>query len=262
MARICPLFSGSTGNCTYIASHGGAILVDAGGSYKAIVAALQNIGADIGDIKAIAVTHEHTDHIKGLKTLLKNTALPLIGSAETLESLAGCDKIPSDTKLIVADDTPIEVGSFILNRFSTSHDCNGSSGYTVTLPDGQRTAVCTDLGVMTDEVRNALYGCSTVLIESNHDIDMLKRGPYPAILKLRILSDNGHLSNNACAVELSRLLKGGTTRFILGHISRNNNLPTLALAAAKATLTEVGAVRDRDYILTAAKPDNNEVTVF
>lgn len=261
MARICPLFSGSTGNCTYISSHGGAILVDVGGSYKATVNALERIGACIDDIKAVAVTHEHTDHIKGLKTFLKNTSLPLIGSNETLETLANTDKIPSDTKLIVAD-APIEVGGFEIHRFATRHDCDGSSGYTVTLPDGQRTAVCTDLGIMTDEVRNALYGCSTVLIESNHDIDMLKRGPYPAVLKLRILSDNGHLSNNACAVELPRLLQKGTTRFILGHISRNNNLPTLALSAAKATLTEAGAVRDCDYILTAAKPDGNEVTVF
>ena len=261
MARICPLFSGSTGNSTYISSHGSAILVDVGGSYKATLNALEKIGADIGGIRAVAVTHEHTDHIKGLKTLLKNTSLPLIGSKETLEILASTDKIPSDTKLIVAD-APIEIGGFEIRRFATRHDCEGSSGYTIALPDGQRTAVCTDLGVMTDEVRNALYGCSAVLIESNHDIDMLKRGPYPATLKLRILSDDGHLSNNACAVELPRLLQKGTTRFILGHISRNNNLPTLALSSAKATLTEAGAVRDSDYILTAAKPDSNEVTVF
>lgn len=261
MARIFPLFSGSTGNCTYISSRGGAILVDAGGSYKAIVTALENVGASIDDIKAVAVTHEHTDHIKGLKTLLKKTSLPLIGSAKTLETLADADKIPPTATLVVADK-PVEIGGFEIHRFATRHDCEGSSGYTIILPDGQRTAVCTDLGIMTDEVRNALCGCSAVLIESNHDVDMLKRGPYPADLKLRILSDDGHLSNNACAVELPRLLQKGTTRFILGHISQNNNLPTLALSCANATLFESGAHRDEDYIISAAKPNFNEVTVF
>ncbi len=262
MARIYPLFSGSTGNSTYISASGSSVLIDAGGSFKSIKAALENIGASLDELRAVAVTHEHSDHINGLKTLLKNTSLPLIGSAETLEALAASDKIPPKTKLIVADGTPIEVGELVVGRFATSHDCNGSSGYTVILPDGRKTAVCTDLGIMTEQVRTALYGCTAVLIESNHDIDMLKRGPYPAVLKLRILSDNGHLSNNACAVELPELLKSGTTRIILGHISRNNNLPTIALASARATLTEVGAVRDRDYILTAARPEGNEVTVF
>lgn len=262
MARIYPLFSGSTGNSTYISSSCGGILIDAGGSFKSIAEALSGIGADVSDIKAVAVTHEHTDHIKGLKTLLKKTGLPLIGSAETLQTLILEDKIPKETKLITADDSPVVIGDFQINRFATSHDCDGSSGYTVTMPDLQRVSVCTDLGVMTDEVRNALYGSTVVLIESNHDIDMLRKGPYPATLKLRILSDNGHLSNNACATELPELLKKGTTRFILGHISQNNNLPTLALSCANATLFESGAHRDEDYIISAAKPNFNEVTVF
>ena len=138
----------------------------------------------------------------------------------------------------------------------------GSSGYRFTFSDGKSVAVCTDLGIVTDEVKNSLSGCDTVLIESNHDIDMLKRGPYPPQLKLRILSDNGHLSNNACALTLKELLKGGTVRFILGHLSQHNNLPMLALSTAKQSLLDLGAKCGSDYTLSVAKPCFNEVTLF
>ncbi|MGN1320894.1 MAG: MBL fold metallo-hydrolase, partial [Acutalibacteraceae bacterium] len=138
----------------------------------------------------------------------------------------------------------------------------GSGGYVITLPDGRRVAVCTDLGIMTDSVRNSLCGCSAVLIESNHDVEMLKRGPYPANLKLRIMSELGHLSNNACAAELPALLKSGTTRIVLGHLSQQNNTAFLAQSAARATLVSIGAKDGHDYILQIAKPKTVGVTVF
>ena len=113
-----------------------------------------------------------------------------------------------------------------------------------------------------NDIRKKLYGCDTVLIESNHDVEMLRRGPYPAQLKLRILSDEGHLSNNACAIELPELLKNGTSRIVLGHISRENNTPLLAERAATTTLASIGAKKDEDYILQTAKPKIVGVTVF
>lgn len=259
MARICPLFSGSTGNSTYIGTSQGSFLVDAGGSYKGICAAISNAGGSVEDLRAIAVTHEHIDHVKGLKTLLKTLKIPLIASRKTLETLAAEDKIPDDTKLICADEETYVFGDMQIQRFATSHDCVGSSGYKFILPDGKSVAVCTDLGVVTDEVRNRIMGCELVLLESNHDIQMLKRGPYPPHLKLRILSDEGHLSNIACASELPMLLKNGTTRFILGHLSQKNNLPMLALSAARASLMDVGAEQNKDYLLYVARPDRNEV---
>ena len=130
------------------------------------------------------------------------------------------------------------------------------------MPDGRKISVCTDLGIMTDTVRSAIAGSDAVLLESNYDIDMLKKGPYPAELKMRIMSDRGHLSNNACAAELAGLLKSGTTRFILGHLSRNNNTPHLALSSAKNALTSAGAVIGSDCILEVAAPKNNGVTVL
>lgn len=154
-----------------------------------------------------------------------------------------------------------ELSGFAVKRFSTLHDCEGSSGYTLLTADGRKISVCTDLGRVTDEVRNSLYGSDAVLIESNHDINMLKNGPYPPSLKIRILSDNGHISNNACAAELPELLRRGTKRFILGHLSRKNNSPLLALNAAEAALTDAGALNGTDYILTVAAPAGNGVTV-
>ncbi len=258
MSKFCPLYSSSSGNSTYIGSSDGAILVDAGASLKGITEALSNVGGSIDEIKAIAVTHEHTDHIKCLSTLLKRHKIPLIASKGTAEALKGMGKIPDGTEIIIADGD-IEISGITVRRFATSHDCVGSSGYTFTLSDGLKVGVCTDLGVMTDEVRQALIGCTALLIESNHDIEMLRKGPYPPELKLRIMSEKGHLSNNACAVELADFLKNGTTRFILGHLSQHNNLPTVALSAARAALTDVGAEENKDYLLSAAKPQNNGV---
>ena len=111
-------------------------------------------------------------------------------------------------------------------------------------------------------MREAILKSDCILIESNHDIEMLKRGPYPPLLKMRILSDRGHISNNACAAELAALLKSGTTRFILGHLSQNNNTPNLARSCAEAALMAVGAQNGKDYLLSVAAPKDNGVTVI
>lgn len=262
MARICPLFSSSSGNSTYISSASTAVLIDAGASCKALLNSMEAVGCNTEKIKAIAITHEHSDHIKGLNVLLKKLKVPLIASSKTLQALEGMNIIPPQTYIIPTDNGPIEIGDLLVDGFSTSHDCEGSSGYSVILKDNRKISVCTDLGIVTSGVREALKGSSAVLFESNHDIRMLKNGPYPPQLKLRILSDSGHLSNGSCANELPDLLKNGTTRFILGHLSRHNNLPMLALSSAKASLSDIGAKDGTDYILTVAAPERNGVTVI
>ncbi len=262
MSRICPLFSGSTGNSTYIATKNGSILVDAGASFKGMSAAIEAAGGSVEDIKAIAVTHEHIDHVKGLKILLNKTKIPLIASKETAEALLEADRIPEGTQIIIAENSGIEINGIVLTRFATSHDCVGSSGYSFLLPDGKKITVCTDLGIVTDTVRNAITGSDVLLFESNHDIEMLKRGPYPPQLKMRILSDKGHISNATCASELKTLLKGGTSRFILGHLSQKNNTPLLARSSAEAALMDLGAQNGIDYRLYVAAPTGNGVTVI
>lgn len=262
MSKICPLFSGSTGNSTYIGTEKCSILVDAGGSMKAIVNAIERAGGNYSEIKAIAVTHEHIDHIKGLKAFLNRTNASLIASEKTIDALSKSDKIPVGTKVLLADSGSIEIDGITVERFATSHDCEGSSGYSFTLPDSKKISVCTDLGVVTDEVRTALSGSQLVLIESNHDVEMLKKGPYPPALKLRIMSDIGHISNPVCAAELCKLLESGTTRFILGHLSQKNNTPLVARSCAEAALMDMGAQNGRDYLLSVAAPTENGVTVI
>lgn len=261
MARICTLASGSKGNSTYISAPDGDIIVDAGISYKALIQAVDDAGGDIKRVKAIAITHSHTDHIKGLSTFLKNTQIPLIASEVTLKYLTDNNFVPPSIKTIVADNG-VTIGNMFVDFFATSHDADGSGGYVVNLSDGRRAAVCTDLGIVTDDIRQKLFGCNAVLIESNHDVDMLSRGPYPATLKLRILSERGHLSNNACASELPELLKKGTTRIILGHISAENNTHPLAHSTARTSLAQIGAKEGIDYMLETAKPKTVGVTVF
>lgn len=262
MSRICPLFSGSTGNSTYIGTKNGGILIDAGASMKALCSAIEAAGGDYSEIAAVAVTHEHIDHIKGLRPFLNKTGASLIASEQTLAALAQYDKIPEKTKVLCIGDKPVLVNGIAINRFETSHDCLGSSGYSFILPDGKKVSVCTDLGVVTDTVRKAISGSEALLIESNHDIEMLKRGPYPPMLKVRIMSEKGHISNVACAAELSYLLKSGTTRFILGHLSQNNNTPLIARSCAEAALIDAGAEKNRDYLLSVAAPSGNGVVVI
>lgn len=262
MSIICPLFSGSTGNSTYLSYENTGILVDAGMSCKGISNALLNVGSDIENIKAVVVTHEHTDHIKGLKTVLKKSGAMLLASSDTLETLANCDMIPNGTQVIALDQNGLCIDEIGVSRFNTSHDCKGSSGYIFLMPDGKKVSVCTDLGIVTDEVRNAITGSDVILLESNHDIEMLKRGPYPPQTKLRILSDLGHISNNACAAEVKRLFENGTERFILGHLSLNNNTPLLARSASESALMDLGAQNGKDYLLKVAHPKENGVTVF
>ena len=255
MARFCPLFSGSSGNCLYIGSADGGILIDAGVSARRIEKALAAREIDPRSIRGIFVTHEHSDHTAGLRVLAKRYGTPIYASAGTRQALLDGGTVD---ECRLWDET--DLGNMSVTAFHTSHDCRESTGYCVTLSDDRRIGVATDLGVMTDEVREALAGCDLVHIESNHDVRMLENGPYPYPLKQRILSDRGHLSNEACATELPRLLERGTTRVFLGHLSRENNLPMLAQATAAAELAACGAQEGRDYLLWVAPPENGEPT--
>ena len=262
MGKICTMFSGSSGNCTYISSGKDAFLIDAGVSAKQILLGLEERNIDPNSIKAIFVTHCHTDHISGLRVFLKKFNVPVYASKESIGILMLEDAFNEKSRYYDIEENPETNMDVRVDFFKTSHDCVGSGGYTFTLPDNQKIGFCTDLGFVSDTVRQKLMGSNYVVIESNHDVEMLRRGPYPASLKLRILSEQVHLSNNACACELPSLLKSGTTRIILGHLSAENITPFLAESSAKATLADIGAKEGEDYILSVAKPKSVGVTVF
>lgn len=261
MAKFFPLFSGSKGNATYIEDNGRAVLVDCGCSLKAVKCALENGGFEPERIEAVFVTHEHRDHVTGLCAFLNKYHLPVYASRETLAALEFGKLMPQGADIrIIGNDGSTD--SFGFSRFGTRHDCPGSSGYRFILPSGKTVAVCTDLGIVTDEVRRGITGCELVMIESNHDIGLLQSGSYPYPLKQRILSDHGHLSNPACAAELPSLIEAGAKRIILAHLSQENNRPAIARSAAKAALLEKGMEETRDYLLYIAAQSFNDRISF
>lgn len=254
MARFCPLFSGSSGNCLYVGTSTAGILIDAGVSARRIEQALVTREIDPKTICAVFVTHEHTDHITGLRVLQKRFHIPIYASVGTCEGITEAGANDSDCFAIT--DT-VRLDEFCVTPFKTSHDSRESTGFRIDLRDGRSVGVATDLGVMTATVREQLRGCDLIHIESNHDVRMLENGPYPYILKRRILSTTGHLSNEACAAELPEFIRQGTTRVFLGHLSRENNLPRLAEATAESTLQTCGMTRNVDYVLQVASPEND-----
>ncbi len=260
MAKFCPLFSGSTANGTYIGGSFGGILIDAGSSFAALKAECEAKEFDLSTLRAVFITHSHSDHTKGLSALLKKVSVPVIASGDTLNYLDSHNMLPAGTEALEINGNPMDICGVQVGFFKTSHDALGSGGYTFTLPDDTKISVCTDLGVVTDEVRNALAGSRLIMLESNHDLKMLKNGPYPPELKMRIMSEKGHLSNISAAAELKYFLENGTNRFVLAHLSQHNNLPKLAYGAATAALMDLGAKADEDYILKVAAPKNNGVT--
>lgn len=249
MARFCPLFSSSSGNCIYIGSSDGGILIDAGVSAKRIKTALNDLDIDVSKIAAIFITHEHSDHVSGLKVFAGNNNIDVYASEGTLQALEYNDVL---TEKYTARPIPyegLEIAGMHIRPFGISHDVKEGVGYSVVTSDGRRASVVTDTGVVTPEIMSAVQGSDLIMIESNHDIRMLENGPYPYYLKRRILSSRGHLSNDACAQASLELLKSGTTRFMLGHLSKENNFPLLAKQTTESEFAVNGAVEGRDYLL-------------
>lgn len=252
MARIYPLFSSSKGNATYIGNSTSGILVDAGVTYKRLAEGLQNSGLSIDCVKAVFVTHEHSDHIKGLAVLTKCRKVPVYATKGTLTYLMNKQLINSEC-FEITDKT--DVCDMEISNFRTSHDAAESCGYRITSADGKTCCVCTDLGHLPQSVFENLCGSDAVLLESNYDEAMLSQGSYPYYLKARIASDIGHLSNTECSVNIKKLIENGTTRFILGHLSQENNIPHLAEERVLSELS--GYKRNRDFLLDVAPVQTN-----
>lgn len=258
MAKFCPLFSSSGGNSIYIGGGNDSILIDAGMTNKQLEQGLWNIGVDADNIRNIFITHEHSDHIKGIKVFTKKHKARLYMTAGTYEALKETDVLDNVEECCIITPDGVDLGCMHIKSFATSHDAKESCGYTIELSNGRKIAVATDLGIMTDTVFNAIKGSDLVMLESNHDVNMLQCGGYPYMLKRRILGVKGHLSNDACAETLTKLVESGTTRFFLGHLSLENNMPQLAYQTSVSALSLVGAVEGEDYYIRVAKPQWDE----
>lgn len=206
---------------------------------------LEAVGEKIDSINAIFITHEHTDHTSALRVLLKKASLPVYASRRTAERMTGIMSDGSCGRLIQCDDTfEISFGNTVVTAFGLSHDSDSCVGYRIDfVEDGKARSfgLMTDTGYVTEEAHRMLSGCEAVMVESNHDVEMLRYGPYPDILKERIMSLRGHLSNWDCSVFCRELAESGTRRFMLAHLSEENNFPSIARTQTESTLVGTGA---------------------
>ncbi|MEA4831773.1 MAG: MBL fold metallo-hydrolase [Oscillospiraceae bacterium] len=238
------LFSGSSGNSIYIKTEYGRFLIDAGGSMRRISEALRLFDDSPSELSAIFITHEHGDHTKALGQLCKRTAVPIYATEPVARAIYD-QLLPrpdearafAESVLTIRPDSRYEICGLEVEPFSTPHDSVGSVGFVFGEGASEKLlGVATDIGCITQTIRSSLYGCRAVVIESNHDIDMLKSGSYPQFLKERILSDHGHLSNVECAKLCTELVAGGTDKITLFHLSDENNTPEKAYRSTSSAL--------------------------
>lgn len=252
MNIIYPICSSSKGNAIYVGSRTEGVLFDCGIGIRNLTNALKLQELPLSAVKAVFVTHEHSDHIKGLCKLSETIPVSIYGNVPTLKELIGKRAVGSKGRLKEIDQKPVSLYGMEISCFRTSHDSADSMGYHVVFPDGKRFCLCTDLGYVTEAADKQLQESDFIFIESNYDRDMLVNGRYPWFLKQRILSETGHLSNADCAAELLRLAERGVRQFMLGHLSEENNRPEVALAASVGRLTEAGVKFGSDYTISVA----------
>ena len=242
---VYTLYSGSDGNSVYFNLAGHQFLIDAGKSARTLCNALKAVGTDISKIEAIFITHEHSDHTSALEILEKYNSIPIHIVSRSAEKLRNGKNQYILPNLVTHPPLFCErLGCVKISSFETPHDSRCSVGYRIEFADGEgehKIGLATDIGHITDSIRRGLTGCQNVILESNHDIEMLLCGPYPEQLKMRILSERGHLSNSDCAAFASELAESGTRNFLLAHLSAENNDPSLALAEVQAAVAGCNA---------------------
>lgn len=237
--RMCSIASGSSGNCIYVGSDATHLLIDAGISGKRTEAGLEELGISGRDLDGIFITHEHADHISGLKVLARKYEIPLYatrGTIDAVKKMKNGGEIDSDLWVEVKEDQRLTLKDLTVYPLRISHDAAQPVAYRIGYGN-RRVAVCTDLGEYNDYTVECLKGLDAILLEANHDVNMLQVGPYPYPLKQRILGKRGHLSNENSGRLLSRILHDGMKYISLGHLSQENNLPELAYEAVRMEIT-------------------------
>ncbi len=233
--NLCSIASGSSGNCIYTGTEKAGILIDAGISAKRIEQGLASIDRDIKEMKGIFVSHEHSDHVKGLGVLARKHHIPIYGTRGTIEAIKGMSAlgtIDEDLYHVIRADEELVIEDLIIKPFRISHDAAEPVAYR--MESGKKSAaVATDLGYFDQEIVDKLQKLDVLLLESNHDIHMLQVGGYPYPLKQRILGEQGHLSNEAAGKLLCQLLHDDLKEVFLGHLSKENNYDELAFETVK-----------------------------
>lgn len=250
MLKYCSIGSGSSGNCHYVGYKDTNILVDAGLSGKRIITGLNDIEVDIDKVKGIFITHEHSDHIKGAGIISRKFDIPIFANIKTWCTMK--DKIgdikDSNMKVFENDKT-YSLGDLIIRPFSIPHDSEDAVGYNFYAGTNDKISIATDIGKINDNIRKHLYKSRLVVLESNYDPNMLMMGSYPYALKRRVMSEEGHLSNEDAGKFCVELVKEGTERILLAHLSKENNFPELAYETSKGILAQNNIIVGQDLKL-------------
>ena len=237
MFNFCSLYSGSSGNSLFVQSENTNILIDAGESAKKIINALSSINVSIDSLDAIVVTHEHIDHVKSIGTISQKYNVPVYATKKTWSAMPlQSSKIESKFQRTFSSANKFYIGDLELKPFSIPHDAADPCGFNILNKDKQ-ISIATDLGHVTPEIINNLSNSSFILLESNYDSEILKFSKYPYYLKQRILGERGHLSNENSGKLLCRILHDKLQAIVLGHLSKENNLPELAYEAVRMEIT-------------------------
>lgn len=250
--KVCSLGSGSKGNSVLIDNGKNRLLIDAGMTARTLQKKLSEIDLNLSEIDGILITHEHNDHIKGLEVVSKR--VPIYAHDYTMEAITKKCDILLKNQMTFCNET-FSIGTFDITTFKVSHDATYPLGFSISDSESKIT-YATDLGCCSKDFLRVAKGSDIVIIESNHDVDMLMNGSYPAYLKRRILSNKGHLSNLACAITINEVAASGTRKFLLSHLSENNNLPELAYWTNADYLKQKGAELNKDIILVVADQRN------
>lgn len=256
--RLVSIASGSSGNCIYVGSENSHILVDAGISNKRIELGLNEIGIKGSEMSGILITHEHSDHTKGLGVLARKYGIPIYGTKETLEEIAGMKSLgnyPEDLFTPIQPDVDFYIGDLEVKPFHIDHDAANPVAYRIQ-HEHKAVAVATDLGHFDQYIIDHLLGVDAILLEANHDIRMLESGPYPYYLKKRILGDHGHLSNENAGRLLNYILHDNLKKILLGHLSKENNYAELAYETVKLEINQGdGPYQASDFSIAVARRD-------
>lgn len=260
--KLCSIASGSSGNCSYIGTKNTGILVDAGISGKKIEQGLLSIGVDVNKLKGVLITHEHSDHVKGIGVLARKYQIPIYGTAETINAMlksSSIGRIPEGLFRFVKPDCTFEIEDLEVNPFSISHDAANPVCYTFH-SENKKIGYATDLGKYDDYIVKNLKDSDLLFLEANHDVNMLMVGAYPYYLKQRILGDHGHLSNDLSAKLICELLHDKLKSIILAHLSKENNYEALAYETI-AQSVEAIAGQDTPTITVANRDEPSAVFI-
>ena len=252
---FCPLVSGSSGNATIVAHGQTVLLVDAGRSGRYLEESMRAAGVAPERLTAILVTHEHADHIQSVGVLSRRYRIPIYateGTWETMEEKRLIGRIAVEHRRVLVPGHGCGIGELGVVPFQIPHDAAQPVGYRFRDGNGMTAVVATDLGYLSPAIEAACLNATVALIESNHDVEMLRSGPYPKDLQERILGNRGHLCNEAAAQLATTMIRHGTRRIYLGHLSQENNHPAVAIRTVRRILKESGIDLNRDCSLSVA----------